>query len=106
MCTVPYKRDMSKNPKWKGGEIVRTDGYIIVRIGTFTKQYKGKRYDLKHRIIMSNHLGRELMRSEIVHHLNGDKQDNRIENLKLISQAEHAKEHDKERIKNNKGQYT
>lgn len=94
-----------KNPRWKGGEITRTDGYILIRLGSFPRGHKGKKYDLKHRIVIEQHIGRRLLRSEIVHHLNGDKKDNRVENLEIITQAEHAKKHDPERKKNNKGQY-
>ena len=47
----------------------------------------------EHRLIMEQYLGRKLTRKEVVHHINGDKSDNRIENLQLMTLSEHSKMH-------------
>lgn len=47
----------------------------------------------EHRYIMEQHLGRKLSRNELVHHVNEDKRDNRIDNLRVMSLAEHSRMH-------------
>jgi endogenous inhibitor of DNA gyrase (YacG/DUF329 family) len=59
------------------------------------KHYKMKKINgkqiLYHRWAMEQHLGRKLARNEVIHHINGDPHDNRIENLQLTTQSEHMK---------------
>lgn len=47
----------------------------------------------EHRVVMEQHLGRKLAPYEYVHHINGDKLDNRIENLEVVSAATHGLRH-------------
>ena len=48
-------------------------------------------YALVHRVVMSNFLGRALEDCEVVHHKNGNRADNRLENLQLMSSSENAR---------------
>lgn len=81
------------NPMWKGGAKMHSEGYVYVRQPNNTMADVAG-YVLEHRLIMSKHIGRDLLDNEVVHHLNHNKSDNRIENLALlVDQAEHLKEH-------------
>lgn len=74
------------------GKIIRK-GYIVFKDRTSNLADK-QGYVKEHRKIMQDHIGRDLLKHEIVHHINGDKQDNRIENLMLLqSNSEHRKFH-------------
>lgn len=63
----------------------------------YKSPYKGIKVDGKkrdeHRVVMEQHLGRKLNPDEVVHHINGNKFDNRIENLSVMSKSDHAKLH-------------
>lgn len=52
-----------------------------------------KGYVLLHRLLIENYLGRQLESNEIVHHINHDKKDNRIENLEVMDKIAHLKYH-------------
>lgn len=49
-------------------------------------------YIAEHHLVMENKIGRYIKKGEVIHHINGIRDDNRIENLKLCSQSEHCKE--------------
>jgi hypothetical protein len=68
---------------WKGGKVATSGGYTAVFGGDFPEMIDTQGYTLEHRLVMARHLGRALTKHETVHHINGDRQDNRLENLQL-----------------------
>ena len=78
---------------WKGGRINDKFGYTLIYSPAHPfKNYR--KYVREHRLVMEQHLERFLNREEIVHHINGMKSDNRIENLKLFSnESKHQEFH-------------
>lgn len=85
------------NGSWKGGISRNSEGYILLKSHNHPfKNCSG--YVFEHRLVMEKHLGRYLTKHEIVHHINGIKNDNRIENLELMDRAAHMREHKLKRI--------
>lgn len=77
--------------KWKGGIRRRSDGYIEQYFPNHEFATVNKTV-LQHRLIMERYLGRSLVKDEVVHHKNGIKDDNRIENLELFpSSGDHLR---------------
>lgn len=77
--------------RWKGGRRLNSDGYVMIFNSNYV--HPSEKYLREHRIIMEKYLGRNLQSSEIVHHLNHDKADNRIENLVILARGDHPKVH-------------
>lgn len=74
----------NKHYNWKGGKKIKR-GYVLIFFPTHP--FAKEKYVFEHRLVMEKHLGRYLTPQEVVHHINGIKDDNRIENLKLFSSA-------------------
>lgn len=75
------------NPAWKGGRFKGSRSYILVKLAPsdFFYPMQGKdKYVLEHRLIMAKHVKRCLLPWEVVHHKNGIRDDNRLENLELL----------------------
>ena len=80
--THPFRQKGPKNLLWKGGTRVLR-GYRFVYAPDYNGGHNGRLYVAEHRLVMAKKLGRPLFSYERVHHKNGDKLDNRPENLEL-----------------------
>lgn len=70
-----------KNPAWRGGKFIDSYGYRLIRIN--------KKYVKEHRYLLEQHLNRKLLGTEIVHHINGIRTDNCLENLCITNRSQH-----------------
>lgn len=76
----------SNNPSWKGGKRITPDGYRLILLepgDPMLSMADASRCVLEHRLVVARQMGRPLKKGETVHHLNGNKSDNRPGNLEL-----------------------
>ena len=81
------KMPMEKAGAWKGGILINDEGYRLIRLSPddfFYPMVNCKGYTFEHRLVMAKYLNRCLLPWEVVHHKNGIKDDNRLENLELL----------------------
>lgn len=71
---ISYSKSGSRNVK-----------YVTIKIGS-------DRF-LEHRLVMESYLGRKLEDHEVVHHIDGNGMNNKIENLQLMTRSEHSRHH-------------
>lgn len=93
---------LEKSTRWAGGITHTSTGYRMIK-NPKHPQSNHLGYVREHRVVMEKKIGRYLHRWEIAHHINGIKDDNRIENLKLMNDFEHRSLHLAKR--NKKGQF-
>jgi tellurite resistance-related uncharacterized protein len=80
LCKSCNSNRLDSNGNWKGGKLVHKKGYILVKTAGWSKN---NGYKFEHVLVMEEKLGRLLFPGENVHHINGVRDDNRIENLEL-----------------------
>ena len=95
-CRIHYSRmkagiDMDVEPKPSvvplGTKRMATQGYVMVKT---SRKYGNRCWQKEHRVVMEKHLGRPLRPEENVHHKNGLRDDNRLENLELFNTSHPA----------------
>lgn len=80
---------------------IEREGYVLLYI-PWHPYSDVKGYYKEHRLILEKHLGRYLSPHEHIHHINGIRNDNRLENLELTNLSDHMRHHRLEDIRNGK----
>jgi hypothetical protein len=99
-CGCLHKQIMSamsgkNSPTWKGGRKKNHCGYILAKADNHPRS-DARGYVLEHILVAERVLGEYLPAGSVIHHINGIKHDNRIENLWWFSSnSEHTKHHAK-----------
>ena len=94
--SISKKGKFRKPSKYGGHKKIRQDGYVKVYTPNHPKATKDG-YVMEHILVMEEKIGRYLKTDEVVHHKNKKRNDNRLENLQLMTLKEHASLHMKER---------
>ena len=81
--------------KPEGPRIITKRGYVLVLCKAHPNA-KSKGHVYEHRLVVENHLQRFLRTDECVHHKNGDRSDNRLCNLEVLTNSQHMKLHNDE----------
>ena len=90
-CDVNKRKVLGhRSPNWKGGQ-TKQNGYIYLLVAPEAR--KGHRYQPEHRIVWEAANGL-MPEGYIIHHVNGIKDDNRLENLQAMPRAKHNHRHD------------
>lgn len=101
------KKKLSKIAKkrWKGkakGKTLKPSGYIEITTGRH-------KFKTEHRVVIEKHLKRKLKKNEVVHHIDGNRQNNNIDNLIVMDSIDHnrlhALENNHKRKRCKKGRY-
>lgn len=87
----PEGRFGEQAARWTGGKTI-VNNYVAIYAPEHPRGGTTKRV-FEHILVAEKTLGRYLEKDEVVHHINGDKQDNRPENLEVCKRSEHVHHH-------------
>lgn len=102
-CYFKWKKNNPNKKAYKGKVFV--SGYFYLYMPDHPKAINKGRYIAEHRYVLEKKIGRFLEDNEIAHHINGNKKDNRAENLEVMTNSNHMKFHAKTRKRKNDGSF-
>lgn len=83
----------SRHYRWRAGGTAASNGYVRIRVGRKHPFADPNGYAYEHHIVWASAGNPRPPKGWLLHHVNGDKSDNRLENLRLVRRGEHNAEH-------------
>ena len=84
----------AKNPNWKGGRTIASNGYVLIRVGVDHHLSDVRGYAYEHRLVAEEKIGRRLRPGEVAHHIDGVKTNNDPANIEVVeNRRAHAFHH-------------
>lgn len=96
---MDWKRNNPNTKPYKDKVLI--SGYYYIYKPEHPNAIKKGRYVAEHRLLAEEKIGRYLKGNEDVHHINGIKTDNRIENIVVLTKSQHSKLHADEKVRKN-----
>jgi len=88
----PVNQQATENLElFNSGKLKHSKGYVLVKDPSHPRSHNG--YVLEHVLIAEKKLGRPLKTNEVAHHINGIKDDNRPENIEVMTRSAHSVHH-------------
>jgi hypothetical protein len=81
-----------RNPNWRGGQSIASNGYVLVRVGKGHHLADVRGYAYEHRLVAEAKLGRRLKHGEIAHHIDGNRQNNAPSNIEVMPSIHHHRQ--------------
>jgi hypothetical protein len=90
---LPHGLMRENNNYWRGGRVIASNGYILIKVGFNHHLADIRGYAYEHRLVAEKILGRRLKGTEIIHHKDGNKTNNSPDNLEILDKREHRNHH-------------